>query len=163
MGSLSSLVDASIRGKGAGYAAVVIHRNVGIVPLASQFDCGTMIGREISEECWPVIHVEIDLFTVSVGLDSATHSTAQFHAEDLAAGRAEIADSPHARVRVKLAAGWPRIKAHEHRIFASLGIEGAPSLPVGEEVELPAQEVSPRSEDRSDEADEHKAEDQRKE
>ena len=163
MRSLSSLVDAAIRGKSARNAAVIVHHNVGIVPLTSEFDTRTVIRSETSEERRPVIHVEIDLFAVGVGADPASHSAAQVHPEDLAARRAQIARSANARVWINFAARRRGIEAHKDHVFPGLRVERAPSLPVGKEIELAAHEESPGSEDSSDKAYEHEAEDQGKE
>lgn len=72
--------------KGAEDAAVIFCHDVGILPFSPELDRWAVVRSQVSEEHWPIVHVQIDLLSVGVGADAAPHSATEVHSEDLAAG-----------------------------------------------------------------------------
>ena len=74
-------------------AAVVVHDDVGIFPLAAKFDAWTVVGGKVAKEGWPVVHIKTDLFSIGIGADAAPHASAKMHAENFASGGTDIPTS----------------------------------------------------------------------
>lgn len=144
-------IDTPVRVKGAGNAAVVVHDDVGILPLPSQFDRWTVIVCESAYEAGPVIHVQTDLFAVGVRADTTPHASSEMHVEGFSTRRTEIGGAADRRSRHDPAAGRAGLETDVDDIPSAFGGQSSPALPVRDDMEPATKKESPRREDCRDE------------
>lgn len=148
-------IDGAVREERAEKAPVVVAYDVGILPLTSDLDAWLPVGAEIAKKRGIVVGVQGNLFPIGVGADAATHAPAEMHAKCFTAGRTYVSEASNGWSRVNTASGGARLESDIHDIFSALGLRGAPSLPIWDDMELSSEEEAPRSEHGGDEQKEY--------
>src|ERR1700680_1217083 len=87
--ALVAPVDAAIRLEGSREAAVVVHHQVGILPVAAQLQAGASIPAE-EAPIRPVGHPKPDCFAVGRKIQMLSHVADQVEPEALSARSAEM-------------------------------------------------------------------------
>lgn len=91
----SAAINGSIRLEGALDTAVVIHDKIRILPVSAEFHPRPVIIPRAENEQRAVMHIEPDLLSVRVEIETSPHAPTQCHPENFVAGRAEVTDPAH--------------------------------------------------------------------
>src|SRR5258708_19736487 len=117
-------------------AGVVIHYEIGVLPVAFQFQAGSMVDDESSIP-WPVVHVEMDLFAVSGKIQVLSHSSTHVHSKLFAARRAEVSIAAQIRLHVHPTPARTCFNADVHTLVPSLRMPFPHSLPLSKTPNVP--------------------------
>ncbi len=143
-------VNGAVVVEGTGDAAVIVHDDVGILPLAPEFDRRAVIRIQVSEEMGVVVHVQRNVLSVGVEADAAAHASTQLHVKNLATGRAKVCGPTDAGTGTDTAPRVTRLEADIDNVASAPGVHNSPAMPVGKNVKMPAKEKSPGPDDSGD-------------
>jgi hypothetical protein len=151
----SSPINRSIGLKVALQAAVVIHDEVWILPMSAELEPWSVVVSLSKSECRTVMHIQPDVLSVRIQIQSSTHAAAQGHAEDFMPRRTEVALPFDGGFRHDSLSRWRGVEVHVDNVLPALGVHRAYTLPLRKPVKMPSQVEAPRGEDGDDSDKEH--------
>ena len=102
-----------------------------------------------------VMHIEPDLLSIGIEIQSSTHAAAQPHSEDFMPRGTDIGLPLNGGFRHDSLSRAGGIEVHVHHVLPALGVHRADTLPLRKPVKMTSQVETPGSKDGDDGHDEH--------
>jgi hypothetical protein len=141
-----SVINSSVRLEGPRDAAVIIHHQVGILPVAAELEARAGVIDEVGIP-WPVVHVEVNSFAISRKIQVLSHTASHMQANVLSPGSADVSSASEVCFQVHPASAGGGLNLNVQKVIAALGVRFSPALPVRKNVKFAAEIKGPGSED----------------
>ena len=132
-------VNAAIGLECARDAAVIVHDQVGILPVTAQLQARTSIAAE-EASVRPVRHAKTDGFAVGREIQMLAHVADQVEPEALSARSAEIGNAFKVRAATPFNVG---VEVYHQNVVAAFGVQGSPTLPGRNDVKFTPKKEAP--------------------
>src|SRR5438309_10214165 len=96
------------------------------------------------------MHIEPDLLSIGIEIQSSTHCAAQPHSEDFMPRGTDIGLPLNGGFRHDSLSRTGGVEVHVHHVFSALGVHRANALPLRKPVKMPSQVETPGSKDGDD-------------
>jgi hypothetical protein len=154
-----SVINSSVGLEGPRDAAVVVHHQVGILPVAAELEARAGVLDEVGIP-WPVVHVEVNSFAISREIQVLAHAASHMQANVFSPGSADVGSAGEVcfQVHPASAGGW--LNLNVQKVIAALGVRFSPALPVRKNVKFAAEVKGPGSENADDRNYQYSAQDE---